>query len=202
MVIVEAPFLQRHPFLKDAFGIIIFIACVLIGTLLINTFVFRSFNVMGPSMEPTMFTGDRLIVNRLPVTWAQLQNKQYIPERGEVIVFKNPRYNSGLGEEYIVKRVIAFPGERVVVWGGEIIVYNDEHPDGFKPDDANNGEPGNPTSGAVDTVVPDKTLFVAGDHREGDYSFDSRSGLGTIPYYDVVGPVSARIFPFDKIRGF
>lgn len=202
MVTVEVSFLQRHPFLKDAFGIIIFIACVLVGTLLINTFVFRSFNVMGPSMEPTMFTGDRLIVNRLPVTWAQLQNKQYVPERGEIIVFKNPRYNSGLGEEYIVKRVIAFPGERVVVWGGEIIVHNDEHPDGFKPDDANGGEPGSPTSGAVDMVVPDKTLFVAGDHREGDYSFDSRSGLGTIPYYDVVGPVSARIFPFDKIRGY
>lgn len=149
-----------------------------------------------------MFTGDRLIVNRLPVTWAQLQNKQYVPERGEIIVFKNPRYNSGLGEEYIVKRVIAFPGERVVVWGGEIIVHNDKHPDGFKPDDAHGGEPGSPTSGAVDMVVPDKTLFVAGDHREGDYSFDSRSGLGTIPYYDVVGPVSARIFPFDKIRGY
>ena len=32
--------------------------------------------------------------------------------------------------------------------------------------------------------------------------FDSRNGLGTIPYYDVVGPVGARIFPFNKIRNF
>lgn len=199
---MEATFLQRHPFLKDALGILIFIVCVLIGTLLINTFVFRSFNVMGPSMEPTMFTGDRLIVNRLPVTWSQLQNKQYVPERGEVIVFKNPRYNSGMGEEYIVKRVIAFPGERVTVRDGVVTVYNKEHPDGFHPDDDNNGEPGSPTSGNVDTRVTEGTLFVAGDHREGDYSYDSRSGLGLIPYYDVVGPVSARIYPFDKIRGF
>lgn len=199
---MEATFLQRHPVLKDALGIIVFIACVLVGTLLINTFVFRSFNVMGPSMENTMYTGDRLIVNRLPVTWAQLQNKQYIPERGQIIVFKNPRYNTGIGEEYIVKRVIAFPGERIVLKDGSFTVYNDEHQDGFNPDDSNNGEPGSPTSGSVNMVVPEGTLFVSGDHREDDYSYDSRNGLGTIPFYDVIGPVSARIYPFNHIRGF
>ncbi len=199
---MEATFLQRHPFLKDAFGIVVFIVCVLIGTVLINTFVFRSFNVQGPSMEKTLFTGDRLIVNRLPVTWAQLQNKQYVPDRGQVIVFKNPKYNLGTGEEFVVKRVIAFPGERVTVAGGIVTVYNNEHPDGFHPDDATPGGPGSPTSGTVDEVVSDQTLFVAGDHREGSYSYDSRSGLGLIPYYDIVGPVSTRIYPIDKIRAF
>jgi signal peptidase I len=149
-----------------------------------------------------MYTGDRLIVNRLPVTWAQLQNKPYIPERGQVIVFKNPRYNVGTGDEYIVKRVIAFPGERVTVVDGVLSVYNDEHPQGFHPDDDNHGEPGSPTSGSVDTTVTDGTLFVAGDHRQGDFSYDSRSGLGLIPYYDVVGPVKLRIYPFTGIRTF
>lgn len=194
--------MQRHPFIKDTVGIFVFISCVLIGTILINAFIFRSFNVVGPSMEPTMRTGDRLIVNRLPVTWAQLQNKPYVPERGQVIVFKNPRYNVGTGDEYIVKRVIAFPGERVTVADGVLTVYNDEHPEGFRPDDNNHDEPGSPTSGSVDTIVTEGTLFVAGDHREGDFSFDSRSGLGLIPYYDVVGPVKFRIYPFTAIRTF
>jgi len=194
--------MQRHPFIKDTLGILVFISCVLIGTILINAFIFRSFNVVGPSMQPTMYTGDRLIVNRLPVTWAQLQNKPYIPERGQVIVFKNPRYNVGTGDEYIVKRVIAFPGERVTVVDGVLSVYNDEHPQGFHPDDDNHGEPGSPTSGSVDTTVTDGTLFVAGDHRQGDFSYDSRSGLGLIPYYDVVGPVKLRIYPFTGIRTF
>ncbi len=153
-------------------------------------------------MEKTLYTGDRLVVNRLPVTWAQLQNKQYVPDRGQVIVFKNPKYNAGMGEEFIVKRVIAFPGERVTVTGGVLTVYNNEHPAGFHPDDATPGGPGSPTSGTVDEVVSDQTLFVAGDHREGSYSYDSRSGLGLIPYYDIVGPVSARIYPIDKIRTF
>lgn len=198
----EASFLQRHPHLKDAISIFAFIACVLVGTLLINTFIFRSFNVLGPSMETTLYTGDRLIVNRLPVTLAQLQNKQYIPTRGQVIVFKNPQYNSGTGDEFIVKRVIAFPGERVTVKDGILTVYNHDHPNGFHPDDNNHGEPGSPTSGDVDTTVSQDTLFVCGDHRQGDYSYDSRSGLGLIPYYDVVGPVSLRIYPFNKLRTF
>lgn len=199
---MEATFFQRHPVLKDAFNIIIFIACVLVGTLLINTFVFRSFNVLGPSMEKTLFTGDRLIVNRLPVTWTQLQNKEYVPNRGQVIVFKNPKFNQYMGDEYIVKRVIAFPGERVTVKDGVLTVYNDAHPEGFHPDDNNHGEPGSPTSGEVDTKVSEGNLFVAGDHREGDFSSDSRNGLGLIPFYDVIGPVGLRIYPLTGLRTF
>lgn len=199
---MEASFLQRHPFIKDVLNISIFIVCVIIGTLLINTFVFRSFSVIGPSMEKTMYTNDRLIVNRIPVTIAHLQNKPYVPDRGQVIVFKNPRYSAGSNDEYIVKRVIAFAGERVLLQDGHYTVFNDQSPDGFNPDDENNNEPGSPTSGAVDTVVPQGELFVSGDHREGSFSLDSRNGLGTIPLYDVVGPVSLRIFPFNKIRTF
>lgn len=194
--------MDRHQVLKDTVGIITFVVLVLIGTLFINAFVFRSFNVEGPSMEPTMYTGDRLIVNRLPVTFKQLQNESYIPERGQIIVFKNPKFVPGLGEEYIVKRVIAFEGERVVLKNGKFTVYNDENITGFNPDDNNNGEPGDYTAGEVDEIVPEDTLFVAGDHREEGYSSDSRNGLGVIPLYDVVGPVSVRIFPFDKIRLF
>ncbi len=199
---MNASFLERHQALKDALGILFFVVCVLIGTLFINAFVFRSFNVEGPSMETTLFTGDRLIVNRLPVTLQQLQNKSYVPDRGQVIVFKNPQFVPGLGEEYIVKRVIAFPGERVVLKDGKFTVYNDENKNGFNPDDDNNGEPSEYTDGEVNTVVNDDTLFVSGDHREEGFSKDSRNGLGLIPYYEIIGPVALRIFPFDKIRTF
>ena len=201
---VEASFFDRHPSIRDTISLIFFVTGVIIGTLLINTFVFRSFNVEGPSMETTMYTGDRLIVNRLPVTISQLKNTQYTPERGQVIVFKNPHFNPEIGrEQYIVKRVIAFASERVVVKNGTVTVYNTEFPGGFDPDPTiNHNEPGQPTSGDVDTVVAQGTIFVMGDHREGAYSCDSRDCMGTIPLFDVVGPVSLRIFPFDKIRMF
>ena len=194
--------MQRHPAFRDVLGLIVFVVCVAVGTLFINSFIFRTFSVVGGSMENTMFTGDRLIVNRLPVTAAQVQNKTYVPARGQVIVFKNPNYSIGSADEYIVKRVIAFPSERVVVKDGEITVYNDEYPGGFNPDDDNNGEPGSPTSGNVDTIVPGCSFLGSGDHREGSHSYDSRSGLGTIPFYDVVGPVGLRIWPVGDIRTF
>jgi len=54
-------------------------------------------------METTLYTGDRLIVNKIPVTLANIKNTSYLPQRGEVIVFKNPRFPSGIGDEYIVK---------------------------------------------------------------------------------------------------
>ncbi len=117
---MQAPFLERHRKIKDLLGIGIFILLVVIGTVFINAFIFRSFNVEGQSMERTMYTGDRLIVNRLPVTWAHINGKPYIPERGQIIVFKNPAFDSVRNrEEYIVKRVIAFPGEHVTLKAGK-----------------------------------------------------------------------------------
>lgn len=200
---MQAKFLDRHQGLKDTLGIAIFVILVIIGALFINTFIFRSFNVEGRSMEDTMHDGDRLIVNRLPVTWSQLKNEQYIPKRGQIIIFKNPSFDEvNNREEYIVKRVIAFEGERVILKNGKYTVYNDSHPNGFNPDDDNNGEPRTPTTGDVNSVVPEGTLFVSGDHRDGNNSLDSRNGLGYIPLYDVIGPVSLRIFPFNQIRGF
>ena len=199
---MKSSFWQRHPQLIDILSVIGFIIAVTIGTVLINTFIFRSYNVVGQSMENTLHDGERIIVNRLPVTWSHLQNKDYSPDRGDIIVFQNPDYVSGMKDQYIVKRVIAFAGERVVVKDGVLTVYNDQNPDGFHPDDDFNGEPKQYTSHDGDWTVPDKELFVSGDNREGNNSFDSRSGLGTVPLYDVIGPISIRLFPFDKIRTF
>ena len=199
---MKSSFWQRHPQLIDILSVIGFIIAVTIGTVLINTFIFRSYNVVGQSMENTLHDGERIIVNRLPVTWSHLQNKDYSPDRGDIIVFQNPDYVPGMKDQYIVKRVIAFAGERVVVKDGVLTVYNDQNPDGFHPDDDFNGEPKQYTSHDGDCTVPDKELFVSGDNREGNNSFDSRSGLGTVPLYDVIGPISIRLFPFDKIRTF
>lgn len=199
---MEASFFTRHPFVKDVINIVIFVICVVLGTIIINAFVFRSFNVVGPSMQPTLHTGERLIVNRLPVTWSQLQNKSYLPERGQVIVFKNPHFSRGIEDEYIVKRVIGLPGERVTLKDGVLRVYNDASPNGFNPDDTFTDTPAVPASGQVDVIVPEDELFVVGDNRVANYSYDSRSGLGTVPLYDVVGPVGLRIFPFNTFRGF
>lgn len=204
---MDASFFDRHPAVRDGLQFVVFVVLVLIGTLFINTFVFRSFNVVGPSMESTMFTGDRLIVNRTAVTAAQIRGEPYLPQRGQIIVFRNPQFVAGGRDEYIVKRVIGFAGERVVVRNGTVTVYNDDHPDGFNPDAADGlpgrPGPGSPTSGNDDAVVPEGTLYVIGDHREGSHSCDSRGNcLGMIPLYDVIGPVSLRIWPVTKLSTY
>lgn len=190
--------------LKDIFGILLFIALVIIGVVIINAFIFRSFNVEGPSMEKTMYTGDKLIVNKIPATLSHIQGKDYLPSRGQVIVFKNPEYSLNLAgkNEYIVKRVVGLPGERVKVIAGKVLVINKAHPEGFDPDKLTDDTEGSPTSGDVDVKVPEGQIFVIGDHREGSYSLDSRSGLGTIPLEEVIGPVSMRLFPFNDFRFF
>lgn len=190
--------------IKDIFSLVLFIILVIAGVLFINSFVFRSFNVEGPSMEKTLFSGDKLIVNKLPVTFAAIQGKQYTPQRGQVIVFKNPEFSLKFAQkdEYIVKRVIGLPGERVRVVGGNVTVYNTSQPKGFNPDDLTEDKEGSPTAGDVDIRVPAGEIFVSGDHRQGSYSFDSRNGLGTIPLEQVIGPVGILLFPFEDARFF
>lgn len=195
--------LLKHPALKDVLNILGFIGIVAVGTLFINNYIFRTFNVVGPSMENTLKSDDRLIVNRLPVTLAKLENTEYVPERGQVIVFKNPKYSVMQRDEYIVKRVIAFGGETVTLRDGKFTIYSEIYPDGMNPDDSTNGEPKSPTQGTIDRlIVPKGEVFVSGDNRVGSYSLDSRNGLGTVPLYDIVGPVVFRIFPFNGLRGF
>ena len=204
---------------RDVVSLLVFIAVILVGAWLINHFVFQSFNVVGPSMEPTLEgengVSDRLIVNRLPLTAAALSGKQYVPNRGDIIVFRNPLHGSvSSSDEYIVKRVIGLPGERVVVNDCELTVYNSQHPEGFDPYDSFTNLADNDTEynqcvngDGTDVTVPDNEVFVVGDHREGNYSMDSRDGggrasLGTIPLDDIVGPVAMRIWPLNKITVF
>ncbi len=179
------------------FTIIILILAPIVAIML-TKFAFQSYEVDGPSMQTTLENHDRLIVWKVPKTIASLSGKHYIPGRGDIIVFDRHDAGSLGGDRQLIKRVIALPGERVVVKQGKVTVYNKSNPGGINPD---TGHPGidKETQGSVDLTVPEGQVFVMGDNR--DNSLDSRI-FGPVDSSNIVGRLSLRIFPFNKAKSF
>jgi len=181
--------------------IAILIAAPLVAIFL-TSFIFQSYEVDGPSMETTLQNRDRLIVWKVPHTMARLTDKNYIPSRGTIIVFVK-RGISNFGEpddKQLIKRVIGLPGERLVVNDGAITIYNKEHPEGFNPDTSGIYQKQEQlTAGNIDITVPQGEVFVCGDNRSN--SLDSRA-FGAISSKDIVGELTFRIFPFNKVKSY
>src|SRR5580692_1727056 len=72
---------------NDLWSTLGIIAAALVVAVLIISFVFRSYQVDGPSMQDTLMNNDKLIVWKVPKTWADITGHQYIPQRGDVIIF-------------------------------------------------------------------------------------------------------------------
>ena len=90
---MKPTFFQKHPLVKDILSLAIFVVAIVCGTLFLNTYIYRSYNVVGMSMENTLHGNDRVIVNRAAVSWAHFTGQPYVPERGQVIVFMNEDEN-------------------------------------------------------------------------------------------------------------
>lgn len=180
---------------------IVILALAPLTAFLLTLFVFQSYQVDGPSMETTLQHSDRLIVFKLPRTIARITGNEYIPKRGDIVVFhRNSVQDYGSSDKQLIKRVIALPGERVIVKDGVLTVFNNEHPKGFRPDaEMEYGKVVGETQGLVDLTVDENEVFVAGDNRGN--SMDSRN-FGPINVDEIVGKLSYRIFPLDKAQSF
>lgn len=100
-------------------------------TLFVRFFFIQPFNIPSASMEPTLMTGDFILVDKIdygysraslifPLTRMPLDGRVFsdTPQRGEIAVFKNARDKN---KDYI-KRIIGLPGDRVQVIGGVLHV--------------------------------------------------------------------------------
>lgn len=190
---------------KDGFKSILSTLAILIIAPLIalslTAFVFQSYEVDGPSMETTLQNHDRLIVYKLPKTLARIAHSSYVPKRGEIVIFsRTDSLEFGTNDSrQLIKRVMALPGERVVVKDGILKVYNKEHPEGFRPDDAPYGKVIVTTPGDIDLTVPQDYIYVCGDNRTN--SLDSRT-FGPVATKDLVGKLVLRLYPFNKSQKF
>ena len=94
-----------------SWGIMLVVA-VGIAWLISNYVLINAFVPTG-SMENTIPKKSRLVGLRLAYTFSE-------PERGDVIIFKNPNNP----EENYVKRIIGLPGETVILENSKVYVYN------------------------------------------------------------------------------
>lgn len=67
----------------------------------------QNYVVEGISMQPTVLSGDRVLVDRLAY-------KVGSPRRGDIVVFKFP-----YSDQNLIKRVIALPGDTVSITAGQ-----------------------------------------------------------------------------------
>lgn len=180
-------------------GVLNWLVVPAIIVLVLHNFVFQAFHVIGNSMVPFLHDRDYLIVSKVGATGGEAakligQDRPYVPKRDEIIVFRFPQDP----QLVFVKRVIGVPGDRVVVKDGVITVYNAENPNGYNPDQ-NTDRTSTPTAGEVDEVVPPGNVFVVGDNRSPNGSFDSRE-WGMLPSSYIIGEAVMRLLPIDKAK--
>jgi len=179
---------------------------------LLRMFVVQAFVVPSGSMLPTIEETDRIVVSKLSD-----------PDRGDVVVFKDPggwlppgetpgARTGALGRAlefvgvlpsshtgFLVKRLIGLPGDHVVCCDerGRVTV---------------NGEPLNesylapgtePSIQRFDVVVPRGRMWVMGDNRanSGDSRPHLADGTAFVPLHDVVGPAFAIVWPLADVTG-
>lgn len=147
--------------------------------LIIITFIARPFTVDGPSMLPTLSSGERLVVEKLTYRFRP-------PTRGDIVVFRYPADVSS----FFIKRVIGVPGDTVEFFRGRVFINGEVLPESYVA---------TPTLGPPGpTVVPEGHYFVLGDNRTN--SQDSRSpSVGFVPTSLIVGRAVARYWPFPQV---
>lgn len=160
---------------------------------ILNSFIITTFKISGASMEPTLADSSIQTVLTLPVSVSKATGSSYIPKIGDIIVVNKLEHSLFDTEfttvdNYVVKRVIGVPGDRVQVKGTVITIFNEEYPEGYVPDEMYQWISDTATLDEFNTdiVISANELFVVGDNR--DASIDSRY-YGPIKTSEVVGQV-------------
>ena len=193
--------------------------------LLFRSLLFEPFNIPSGSMIPTLKVGDYLFVSKFSYGYSRysfpfgavpFEGRVLAgePDRGDVVVFKQPRNESVA----FIKRVVGLPGDEIAVKGGILqingVPVTRQHDDigtvtdGFsvmKYDDYIETLPEGTShriremtdGGALDNTrvftVPDGHYFMMGDNR--DNSNDSRtSSVGLVPFENFIGKAQFLFF--------
>lgn len=188
------------------------ICSVLVVGLFVITFIFQNFEIPSSSMEKTLLIGDHVLVDRItfapPTRWAPFIHYRNI-RRGDIIVF----YKPGEPKLFLVKRVVAIPGDHLHLEHGIVYLNGQVQNMPFATLPTDDGDPNDayypyrddfpavaPPEGADvtatwqvdlpnhiqngDLVIPPDDYFAMGDNRL--ISLDSRY-WGFVPRANIIG---------------
>jgi len=160
------------------------ILSAVIFALFARTFLFQAYEVPSGSMEKSVLTGDRLLVNRFVFSEHAARGSALLGRllparalrRGDVVVFRFPEDP----RRDFIKRVVALPGETVAIRDKRVFVdgaplsesYAFHADDATWPDDPAIPDDHRLRDQLPERRVPEGSYFVLGDNR--DDSNDSR----------------------------
>ena len=183
---------KKNSFLSNALDYVeIFVFAICFVMLLFSFSGIRLCTVSGPSMEQTLYDGEKLITSDI----------FYTPKRGDIVVFHQTGENSF--NEPIVKRVIGVAGDTVNVqyeFQNVIVTVTDSEgnitviEEDYQYIDTWSY---NPYSMPTTVTVEEGTIFVMGDNRY--HSADSRDPrIELVDTRRILGKVIFRISPFSR----
>jgi signal peptidase I len=187
---------------------------IVVVAVFVLTFLVQPFRIPSESMEPTLLIGDFVLVDKVTLApagaWHWLLPYRNV-QRGEVIVFRRdaqPAQAEEDAESYLVKRIVAIPGDHVRLDDGHLLLNGTAQSEPYAillpsgPDAFRDDFPASMyTDVGVDSgwwvqmhrlvrdgalIVPEHDYFALGDNR--NHSQDSRY-WGFVDRQQMVGPV-------------
>ncbi|MFP3155394.1 signal peptidase I [Lachnospiraceae bacterium ZAX-1] len=138
--------------------------------------------VVGQSMSDTLENGQQIFVNCFVY-------KLRPPKKNDIIVFLP---NGNDKSHYYIKRVIAVPGERVVIKDGIIYVNDEPFEEKMHAVAIDNA-----MLAEEEITVGEDEYFVLGDNRNN--SEDSRfANIGNVKKEHIIGKAWFSLYPWDK----
>lgn len=143
-------------------------------------------NVIGNSMEPGLFSGQEILIDRLIYSVSE-------PKFGDVISFIP---NGNEKSHYYIKRVIGTPGDTVLIKDGYVYINGEKLDEDEKFD-----KMANPGIAESEVYLGAEEYFVLGDNR--NFSEDSRFGnIGIVKKSFVIGKVWFKLSDNLEYIGF
>lgn len=162
--------------------ILIIIFLTLTAVLGVRKYAYEPMYIASESMSPTLYVGQRLIMDKLAL-------RSRGPARGEIIVFRSPVG----GNHESVKRVIAVAGDTVEIRNKEVLINGkklfETHIHHSRQNEVLDGDNLGPLT------VPPESVFVLGDNRDNsnDSSTWKNPATGEKLYFLPLSSVTGKI---------